>query len=81
MHCSYFIRRHREPEGEPREAQRVPRHTLGAAHLLAAPGGCLVASGTPSRRLFAYKKPLTLKVTRRNFSVEEKLRSGRHRKP
>ena len=81
MHCSYFIRRHREPEGEPREAQRLARHALGAAHLLAAPGGCLVASGTPSRRLFAYKKPLTLKVTGSSASVHEKLRRGRHRKP
>ena len=56
---SYFSVTKLEPEGEQEEASQVARHGPGAGPGLAAPGLCLGTPGTPSRRLFAYKKLLT----------------------
>ena len=48
---------------------------------LAAPGLCLGTPGTASRRLFAYKKLLDLKVTGVRAEIHEKFCRGRCRQP
>ena len=59
---AYFSRRLQEPEYETEEGQGLatppPRRGLG----LATPGHGVVALGTPSVSLFAYKKPSDLKT-------------------
>ena len=58
---AYFSRRLQEPEYETEEGQGLatpPRRGLG----LAAPGHGVVAPGTPSVSLFAYKKSADLKT-------------------
>ena len=58
---AYFFRRLQEPEYETEEGQGLatpPRRGLG----LAAPGHGVVAPGTPSVSLFAYKEPSDLKT-------------------
>ena len=59
LRTSYFSEEKTEPEDEVPEALEVTRHGPGAGPGLVAPGGGLATSGTPSRRLFAYKKLLT----------------------
>ena len=71
-----FTRRLRKPEGGLPGGHRAPRQGPGVAPLGVAPGGCLADSDSPSRRLFAYKSPSDLKVTGRNSSIHEKLRSS-----
>ena len=78
---SYFSVTKLEPEDEVQEGLEGLRQGPGAGPGLAAPSLCLADSGTPSRRLFAYKLPPDLKVTGSSASVHEKLRRGRHRKP
>ena len=55
----YFTRRLRKPEGGLPGGHGLARHGSGAPPLVATPGGCLVDSDSPSRRLFAYKSPQT----------------------
>ena len=59
VRTSYFSEEKTEPEDEVPEALEGPRQGPGAGPGLAAPGLCLATPCTPSRRLFAYKKPLT----------------------
>ena len=81
LRTSYFSEEKTEPEDEVPEALEVTRHGPGAGPGLAAPGLCLGTPGTTSRRLFAYKKLLDLKVTGVSPEIHEKFRRGRHRQP
>ena len=81
LQTSYFSEENTEPEDEVLEALGWTRHGPGAAPGLAAPGMCLGTPSTASRRLFAYKKPLDLKVTENHPEIQEKFRRGRRRQP
>ena len=71
---AYFYGRLTEPEYETEEGQGLatpPRRGLG----LAAPGHGVVAPGTPSVSLFAYKKPSDLKTSGGSTFFQKKFRS------
>src|SRR4051812_36558464 len=65
------------PEGDLKGGSQVARQGPGAACPWPAPGCCLGPPGTPSRRLFAYKSPLDLKVTGESPYIHENFRSHR----
>ena len=70
---AYFSRRLQEPEYETEEGQGLP-HTPRRGVGLAAPRHGVVAPGTPSVSLFAYKKPSDLKTSGGSTFFHEKFR-------
>ena len=62
LHDFLFTRTPQEPEGVPEGGHQAAKGSPGTAPALAALGGPLGDPGTPSRRLFAYKFTLDLKI-------------------
>ena len=78
---SYFTEGKTEPEGESKTSHGEATPCLGAAQGWPAPRGGGPTSCTASRRLFAYKLPLDLKLRDTEQKSTKKSRRRRHLEP